>query len=75
MSVVILERLSAHEPYRSRRFSGNLRGRSVNASLGIGLDANVLVRRSSRTISLQPLSVVGLFGINLALGVAALGLY
>jgi hypothetical protein len=50
-------------------------GASGNASLGLGLGANVLVGGSHRTISLQPLSVEGQFGVNLALGVAGLRLY
>jgi hypothetical protein len=58
---------------------GALRGTYVgaggNASLGLGLGANVLVGGSHRTISLQPLSVEGQVGINLALGVAGLTLY
>jgi hypothetical protein len=53
---------------------GNFVGASGNASLGLGLGANVLVGGSSRTISLQPLSVEGQVGINLALGVAGLRL-
>ncbi|WP_275173375.1 DUF992 domain-containing protein [Bradyrhizobium sp. CSS354] len=54
---------------------GTFVGAGGNASLGIGLGANVLIGGSNRTISLQPLSVEGVFGINLALGVAGLRLY
>jgi hypothetical protein len=58
---------------------GALRGTYVgaggSASLGLGLGANVLVGGSHRTISLQPLSVEGQFGVNLALGVAGLTLH
>lgn len=53
---------------------GNYVGASGNASLILGLGANVLVGGSNRTISLQPLSVEGQFGVNLALGVAGLSL-
>jgi uncharacterized protein DUF992 len=53
---------------------GTYVGASGNASLGLGLGANVLVGGSNRTISLQPLSVEGQFGVNLALGVAGLSL-
>lgn len=53
---------------------GTYVGASGNASLGLGLGANVLVGGSNRTISLQPLSVEGQIGINLALGVARLTL-
>jgi hypothetical protein len=53
---------------------GNFVGASGNASLGVGLGANVLVGGSNRTISLQPLSIEGQFGVNLALGIAGLSL-
>ena len=49
-------------------------GASGNASLGVGLGANVLIGGSNRTISLQPLSVEGQIGVNLAAGVARLTL-
>jgi hypothetical protein len=49
-------------------------GASGNAALGVGLGANVLIGGSHRTISLQPLSVEGQFGVNLALGVSRLTL-
>ena len=53
---------------------GNYVGASGNASVGLGLGANVLIGGSNRTISLQPLSVEGQIGINLAVGVARLTL-
>jgi hypothetical protein len=49
---------------------GNYVGASGNASLILGLGANVLVGGSNRPSSLQPLSVDGQFGVILALGVA-----
>lgn len=57
---------------------GALRGRYVGASgdiaLGVGAGANVLIGGSHNTISLQPLSIEGQVGVNLALGVARLTL-
>lgn len=53
---------------------GSYAGVSGSASVGIGLGANVLVGGSHRTISLQPLSVEGQIGVNLALGVSKLTL-
>ena len=53
---------------------GNYVGASGNAALGLGLGANVLIGGSRRTISLQPLSVEGQIGINLAMTVASLTL-
>jgi Protein of unknown function (DUF992) len=49
-------------------------GASGDASFGVGGGANVLVGGSARTISLQPLSVEGEVGVNLALGVSGLTL-
>lgn len=53
---------------------GNYVGASGSASFGLGLGANVLIGGSNRTISLQPLSVEGQVGVNLAVGVARLSL-
>jgi hypothetical protein len=47
---------------------------SGNAAVGLGLGANVLIGGSRRSITLQPLSVEGQIGLNLALGVANLTL-
>jgi hypothetical protein len=57
---------------------GSLTGRFVGASgdvsVGIGAGANILVGGTAQGISLQPLSVEGQVGVNLALGVAGLTL-
>ena len=57
---------------------GSLTGRFVGASgeisVGVGVGANVLVGGTAQGISLQPLSVEGQVGLNLALGVAGLTL-
>jgi hypothetical protein len=42
--------------------------------VGAGLGANVLVGGSNRTVALQPLSVQGQAGLNLAVGVSELEL-
>jgi hypothetical protein len=54
--------------------AGNYVGASGDVSLGLGGGANVLVGGSRRSVALQPVSVVGQIGINLALGVAGLTL-
>ena len=53
---------------------GSYVGASGNVAVGLGLGAKVLIGGSRRTITLQPLSVEGQIGINLALGVANLTL-
>jgi hypothetical protein len=45
-------------------------GDTAEATAGAGVGANVLVGGSNRSVSLQPLSVSGQTGLNLALGVA-----
>lgn len=60
-----------------RRFgalAGNYGGASAEATVGAGLGANVLVGGSNRTVTLQPVSVTGQTGLNLAVGVAGLEL-
>jgi hypothetical protein len=54
--------------------AGTYVGASGSVSVGLGANANVLVGGSHRSIALQPLSVEGQVGVNLALGVAGLSL-
>jgi len=51
--------------------AGNYGGVSASAAIGIGAGANALVGGSNNSIALQPLSVEGQTGLNLALGIAA----
>jgi hypothetical protein len=53
-----------------RALAGTYAGASGDIALGLGVGANALVGGSNRTVSLQPLSVEGQAGVNLALGVA-----
>jgi hypothetical protein len=54
--------------------TGNYGGVTAGASAGIGGNANVLVGGSTQSISLQPVSIEGITGINLAAGIAAISL-
>ncbi len=59
----------------TRRFgalAGEYTGASAEATVGAGLGANVLVGGSNRTVALQPLSIQGQAGLNVAAGVAEL---
>jgi Protein of unknown function (DUF992) len=51
---------------------GSYVGASGNVALGLGLSVKVLIGGSRRSIILQPLSVEGQIGLNLALGVTNL---
>ena len=50
--------------------AGNYAGATAEATLGAGLGANVLVGGSNQAFALQPLSINGQTGLNLALGVS-----
>jgi hypothetical protein len=52
--------------------AGQYGGATAEATVGAGLGANVLVGGSNRTVALQPLSVQGQAGLNVAAGVADL---
>lgn len=62
---------SAHRPHV---LAGNYVGAAADASVGIGAGAKVLVGGSKKSITLQPLSVQGQTGLNLAVGVAEMKL-
>ena len=54
---------------------GTYGGVTASATAGVGVGANLLVGGSDRSISLQPLSVEGNTGLNVAGGVAGLRLH
>jgi hypothetical protein len=54
--------------------SGTYGGASAEASAGLGLGANILIGGFKKSIALQPLSVQGQTGLNLAVGIASLTL-
>jgi hypothetical protein len=54
--------------------AGNYGGASAEATVGAGVGANALIGGSDRTVTLQPLSVQGQAGLNVAAGVAGLNL-
>ena len=55
--------------------SGTYAGASGEVSIAAGLGANVLVGGSDTTVALQPVSVQGQVGLNIAAGVGALELH
>ena len=55
--------------------SGTYAGATAEATVAAGLGANVLVGGSNHSVALQPLSVQGQVGLNVAAGVGALELH
>jgi hypothetical protein len=54
--------------------AGNYAGVTGSATVGVGVGANVLVGGSGSQLTLQPVSIEGQTGLNVAAGVAALEL-
>jgi hypothetical protein len=53
---------------------GTYAGVSADVAAGLGVGANALVGGSNNTVVLQPVSLEGQIGLNIALGVSALSL-
>jgi len=56
------------------QLDGTYRGVAADATIGLGVGAKILVGGARDNLSLQPISVEGQEGVNLAVGVAALTL-
>jgi hypothetical protein len=73
-SVIVWTVLASTEEDAQRSLRGNYAGATADASIGIGGGAKVLVGGSNNAVVLQPLSVQGQTGVNLAVGVAELSI-
>jgi len=71
---VIVWLVYAPTSLRAGELAGTYVGATAEATLGAGLGANVLIGGSNRTVALQPVSVQGQVGLNLAVGFAELQL-
>jgi hypothetical protein len=60
---------------RAGALEGTYAGVSGEATIGVGLGANVLVGGSNQSIALQPLSVEGQTGLNVAAGISKMKLH
>ena len=58
--------------YAAGALAGSYVGASAEATVGVGVGANVLVGGGDRSFTLQPISVQGQTGLNIAAGVAEL---
>jgi hypothetical protein len=71
---VIVWLVYAPTSLRAGELAGTYVGGTAEATIGVGLGANVLVGGSNQTVALQPVSVQGQVGVNLAVGFAELQL-
>jgi len=73
--VLLWEVLAPTDHYGPDALAGHYGGVTAGAALGVGLNVNALVGGSTSTIALQPLSIEGTTGLNIAAGVADLTLH
>jgi hypothetical protein len=73
-SVMIWTVLGSSTALRPGVLAGNYAGASAGATVALGAGANALVGGSNNAVVLQPLSVQGQTGLNLAVGVTGLTL-
>ncbi len=59
---------------REGALQGTYAGASAQATIGVGLGANVLIGGLDKSIALQPLSVEGSKGLNVAAGIGSISL-
>jgi hypothetical protein len=59
---------------RAGALQGDYAGATASATVGVGLGANVLIGGLDKSIALQPLSVEGNKGLNVAAGIGAITL-
>lgn len=60
---------------RAGALEGNYVGATANATVGVGLGANVLIGGGHKSIALQPLSIEGNSGLNVAGGIGAISIH
>ncbi len=72
--VLVWEVISETTRPQRGALAGDYIGPSAEITAGVGLGANALVGGFNRSFSLQPISVSGQFGVNLAAGVSNLTL-
>lgn len=72
--VILWAVLAPSTDLKAGALTGDYGGVTAGAAAGVGGNANVLVGGSAKSISLQPVSIEGDTGINLAVGIASISL-
>jgi hypothetical protein len=74
-TVIVWAVLSSVQGFPVGALAGTYGGVSAEATVGVGLGANVLLGGSNRNFALQPLSVQGQVGLDFAVGITQLELF
>ncbi|MBV9330608.1 MAG: DUF992 domain-containing protein [Alphaproteobacteria bacterium] len=71
---LIWEVFAPSSDLRHGALQGDYAGATASATVGVGLGANVLIGGLDRSIALQPVSIEGNSGLNVAAGIGAITL-
>lgn len=74
-AVILWDVIAPHSGMRSGALAGSYGGVTGSAAVGVGAGANVLVGGFDRSFSLQPVSIQGDTGLNVAAGIGAMTLH
>ena len=72
--VIIWTVVAPASDIRAGALAGTYAGATAGAAIGVGLGANVLVGGLNRSVALQPVSIEGITGLNVAAGIGAIDL-
>ena len=72
--VIVWDVIAATSDFRPGALEGGYGGVSAQATVGLGVGANVLLGGFDRSIALQPVSIEGTTGLNVAAGIGAVNL-
>jgi hypothetical protein len=73
-SVIVWAVFAPHSGVAHGALQGSYAGATASATAGVGVGANVLVGGLDRSITLQPVSIEGSTGLNVAAGIGAIEL-
>jgi hypothetical protein len=72
--VIIWQVVAPSSTLRDGALEGSYGGVTASATVGVGVGANVLVGGFDKSIALQPISIEGNTGLNVAAGIGAINL-
>lgn len=73
-SVIVWGVIAPHSGIAHGALQGSYAGATASATAGVGAGANVLIGGLDRSITLQPVSIEGSTGLNVAAGIGAIDL-
>ena len=72
--VIVWGVLAPTSDIRAGALEGDYAGASASAAVGVGVGANVLVGGLDKSVALQPISLEGMKGLNVAAGIGSITL-